>query len=164
MLRSSPTSAALFLVALSISNDGWQVVLGSLIGLAIAAALGYAVYAGGRMFPMRTFFKVTGVILIVFAAGLCAKAVLWLQLAGVLGTYNNAVYDLTSIHWLTQSSEFGRFLAGLFGWDPRPSIEQVVAWFAYFVPVTVLFLWGDEIRGRMRQRTQPSDVAERVPA
>jgi high-affinity iron transporter len=28
----------------------------------------------------------------------------------------------------------------MFGWDPRPSIEQVVGWVGYLVPVTYLFL------------------------
>ena len=49
------------------------------------------------------------------------------------------MYDLTGIHWLTQDSQVGRFLAGIFGWDPRPSIEQVVAYFAYLIPVGWLY-------------------------
>ena len=34
----------------------------------------------------------------------------------------------------------GRFLAGIFGWDPRPSIEQVIVYLGYVIPVTYLFL------------------------
>jgi high-affinity iron transporter len=41
---------------------------------------------------------------------------------------------------LTQSSEVGKFLAAMFGWDPRPSVEQVVVYLAYLVPVLALFL------------------------
>jgi high-affinity iron transporter len=157
--------AALFIVALSIDADGISVVIGAVAGIAVAAVLGWAIYMGGKAFPMRTFFRVTGVVLIVFAAGLCSKAVLWLQAAGVLGTWNNAVYNLTGVHWLTQNSEVGKFLAGLFGWDPRPSFEQVVAWLGYFIPVTVLFLWGDDIRRRGRQRNEAQpEVPQRIPA
>jgi high-affinity iron transporter len=157
--------AALFIVALSIDADGISVVIGAVAGIAIAAVLGWMIYMGGKAFPMRTFFRVTGVVLIVFAAGLCAKAVLWLQAAGVLGTWNNAVYNLTGIHWLTQDSEVGKFLAGLFGWDPRPSFEQVLAWLGYFIPVTVLFLWGDDLRRRVKQRNEPQpEVPQRIPA
>ena len=29
----------------------------------------------------------------------------------------------------------------MLGWDPRPSIEQVVVWFAYAIPVTAAFFW-----------------------
>jgi high-affinity iron transporter len=134
--------AALFLVAAATDSGGGEVVVGAVIGLAIAIVLGALVYVGGRRLPMRAFFQVTGVIVIVFAAGLLARTVLFLQSAGDLGTWNNAVYDLTGVHWLTQDSEVGKFLAAMFGWDPRPSIEQVVAWAAYLFPVSYLFLRG----------------------
>ena len=160
--------AALFLVALSFSNNGWQVVIGSLVGIGVAVLLGYGIYVGGRIFPMRTFFRVTGVILIVFAAGLCAKAVLWLQAAGVIGTWNNAVYDLTSVHWLTQDSQVGKFLGGLFGWDPDRRSSRSSRGSRYFVPVTILFLWGDDIKRRLKPKAQdavPAEApAQRVPA
>jgi high-affinity iron transporter len=134
--------AALFLVAAATSADGGQVALGAAIGIAIAAALGFAVYAGGRRLPMKTFFTVSGLVIIVFAAGLVARTILFLQGSGDLGTLADNVYDLRSHVWLTQQSEVGRFLAAMFGWDPRPSIEQVLGWVGYLVPVTWLFLRG----------------------
>ncbi|HVF74443.1 MAG TPA: FTR1 family protein [Acidimicrobiales bacterium] len=132
--------AALFLLAASTSAGGGQVLLGGVLGLAIAIALGLMVYVGGRKLPMRLFFRVTGMIIVVFAAGLMARTVLFLQSAGDLGTVADSVYDVTSVSWLTQRTEGGKMLAALFGWDPRPSLEQVVAWVGYIVPVTYLFL------------------------
>ena len=133
--------AALFMLAVATDEDGSGVLLGAFIGLAIASALAYGVYWGGRKMPMKAFFTVTGLVLIVFAAGLVARTVMYLQISGDLGSFSlNGVYDLTSIHWLTNSSEVGKFLGAMFGWDPRPSIEQLVAYFAYLIPVTVLFL------------------------
>ena len=78
--------AALFLIAAATTEDGWAVLVGGLIGLAAASALGALVVLGGRRLPMRQFFTVTGLILIVFAAGLVSRTVLWLQAAGDLGT------------------------------------------------------------------------------
>lgn len=132
--------AALFLIAATVDADGNDVLVGGIAGLLAAVLLGAIVYAGSRRLPMRGFFRVTGVLLILFAAGLCAKAVFFLQAAGDLGSVNDAFYNVTGAHWLTIDTESGRFLAGLFGWDPRPSVEQFVAWFAYVVPVTFLFL------------------------
>jgi high-affinity iron transporter len=132
--------AALFLIAAATTEDGWAVLIGGLIGLAVAAALGALVVLGGRRLPMRQFFTVTGLILIVFAAGLVSRTVLWLQAAGELGTVWNNVYDLTAYRWLTVSTESGKFLGAMFGWDPRPSIEQVVAYLAFLVTVSWLFL------------------------
>ncbi len=137
---------ALFLVAATTGAGSQAVVIGGVIGLTIAIAIAVAIYAGGKRIPMATFFKVTGLLLVVFAAGLVARGVQFLQAAGDLGTLDNAVYDLTSIAWLTVSTQVGRFLAGIFGWDPRPSLEQVVAYLAYLAPVTAAFLWGTSVR------------------
>jgi high-affinity iron transporter len=132
--------AALFLTAAATTEDGWAVLAGGLVGLAAASALGALVVLGGRRLPMRQFFSVTGLILIVFAAGLVSRTVLWLQAAGELGTVWNNVYDLTAYRWLTVSTESGRFLGAMFGWDPRPSIEQVTAYVVFLVTVAWLFL------------------------
>jgi high-affinity iron transporter len=133
--------AALFLIAAATEETGWSVLAGGFIGLALASALAGLVYYGGRSLPMKAFFTVTGVVLIVFAAGLASRTVLFLQGAGDLGSFSlNGVYDLRQHGWLTQSTEVGKFLAAMFGWDPRPSVEQVVAYFAYLVPVLTLFL------------------------
>lgn len=130
---------ALFLISGSASSSASDVVVGGLIGLAIAIAFGVVVYHGARFFPMRRFFQVTGVLIILFAAGLLSRGVMFLQSAGDLGTVNGAVYNVTQFGWLTTSTQSGRFLGGIFGWDPRPSFEQVLVYLAFLIPVVVLF-------------------------
>jgi high-affinity iron transporter len=147
--------AALFLVAAATDADGARVVLGAVAGLSIAVVLGLLVYAGGRRLPMRAFFQVTGIVVILFAAGLVARTVMLLQLAGDLGSLNPGAFDLRSIHWLSTDSETGRFLMAMFGWDARPSIEQLVLWAAYLLPVTALFLAGS--------RSGPASAAPVAP-
>ncbi|MGH8969114.1 MAG: FTR1 family iron permease [Actinomycetes bacterium] len=132
--------AALFMIATATSEDGGQVLVGALVGLTLATALGWAVVVGGRRMPMRQFFQVTGVVLIVFAGGLLARTVMFLQTSGDLAILWNNVYDVRAVTWLTVETEVGRFLGAMFGWDPRPSIEQIVAWVGYVGIVTWLFL------------------------
>jgi high-affinity iron transporter len=132
--------AALFLVAAATAEGGVDVLVGGLAGLAVAATLGWLVVLGGRRLPMRQFFTVTGLVLLVFAAGLVSRTVLYLQSAGELGTAWNNVYDLTGYRWLTVSTETGRFLGAMLGWDPRPSVEQVGAYLAFLGTVGWLFL------------------------
>lgn len=133
--------AALFLIALSADGGGPRLVGGAVLGLAAASVLALGVYTGGRAIPMRSFFRATGVVLIVFAAGLSARTVQFFQASGDLGSFNlNGVYDVRSVTWLTQESEVGKFLAAILGWDPRPSIEQVAVWVLYLVPILYLFL------------------------
>jgi high-affinity iron transporter len=152
--------AALFLVAGATTAGGWQVLLGAVIGIAIAAVLGGLVYAGGRRMPMAGFFKVTGMVVVIFAAGLLARGVLFLQSAGDLGTLHDNVYDVTRYAFLTQRTEVGRFLAAMTGWDPRPSLEQVVVWAAYLGVVTMLFLRPS----RPRRAVEPASASASAPA
>jgi high-affinity iron transporter len=131
---------ALFLLSTTAQSDGRDVLIGGVIGLVAAIVLGVLVYQGSTRVPMRRFFQVTGVLIIVFAAGLLAKGVMFLQASAALDSFHMAAYDLTQFAWLTTSTQSGRFLAGIFGWDPRPSVEQVAAYFGYLLPVLWLFL------------------------
>ncbi len=137
---------ALFLISSTGASSPEDVLIGGLIGLAIAVVLGVAVYHGSRLVPMRLFFQVTGVLIIILAAGLLARAVQFLQAAGDIGTVNDAAYNLTGYGWLTVDTQSGRFLAGIFGWDPRPSVEQVVVYFLFLIPALVAFFWGGRRR------------------
>ena len=66
----------LFLVgAENQGTSGAQVVIGGLIGLAVAAVLGLLIYRGGRHIDLGKFFAWTGGLLLLFAAGLFAKGV-----------------------------------------------------------------------------------------
>lgn len=149
--------AALFLIAASISTHADSIVTGGVLGLLGAALLGVLVYSGGRRIPLKWFFQITGGLLILFAAGLCSKAVLFFQAAGRLGFLTGDAYDLTRLHWLTVDSEFGRFLAGVLGWDPRPSWLQTLAWWLYLVPVAYLFYAG----GRAATKPAPAPATPR---
>jgi high-affinity iron transporter len=133
---------ALFLISATSAADAGQVVAGTILGLIAATVLGVLVYQGSSRVDMRLFFQVTGALIILFAAGLMAKAVFFLQAAGDLSTVHDAVYDVTRYSWLTIDTQAGRFLAGIFGWDPRPSTEQVVAYFGYLIPVGYLYFRG----------------------
>jgi high-affinity iron transporter len=130
---------ALFLLSTAASATRGEIIAGTLLGLAGACVLGMIVYAGSHKLNLRRFFQITGLLIIMFAAGLVARAVQLFQAAGDLATLNDAAYNLTGIRWLTVETQSGRFLAGIFGWDPRPSIEQVVAYFAYLIPALVFF-------------------------
>ncbi|MCA9826128.1 MAG: FTR1 family iron permease [Dehalococcoidia bacterium] len=130
---------ALFLISGTTSNSPQDVVIGGLIGLTLAVVLGVAVYHGSRVFPVRRFFQITGVLIIILAAGLLSRGIMFLQISGDLGTFNNAFYNLTQYEWLTVSTQSGRFLGGIFGWDPRPSIEQVVVYLGFTAGALFLF-------------------------
>lgn len=133
---------ALFLLSTGIGTESnTSRFVGGVIGLAIAIGVGYLVYRGSRVVNLRVFFRVTGALIILFAAGLLAKGVHEFQEAGLIGTLNEHVFDVSSVSALNpDESTVGEFLNGLFGWSPDPSLEMIVVYLLFLVPVGTRFL------------------------
>jgi high-affinity iron transporter len=134
--------SALFLLSTSVGerSNGAQFA-GALLGVAAAAGIGYLVYKGSRRVNLRLFFRVTGILVLLFAAGLLAKGIHEFQEAGLFPTAGEHVFDVSSVATLNPDvSQTGEFLKGLFGWSPNPSIEMLIAYFLFLVPVGVAFL------------------------
>jgi len=66
---------ALFLFAAAGEAQPLAAVIGALAGLALAVALGWLVYRGGRRLPLRTFFTITNLVLVAFGVYLVWKGV-----------------------------------------------------------------------------------------
>jgi high-affinity iron transporter len=112
-------------------------IIGAVLGLATAIALGYLIYRRAVHFNLRTFFTITGAALIVVAAGVLSYGVHDLQEAGILPGLNNLAFDITS--WYSPSSWYGTLLKGVFNFSPATTWLELVAWLGYLVPVMVLF-------------------------
>jgi high-affinity iron transporter len=151
----------LFLLGAETGNtSGSQVVVGGLLGLALAAVIGGAVYRFGKNLDLRTFFRVTGVLLIFFAAGLVGKAVH--EFGELLGLDDRWLFRPM---WIIESGplasgSFYDFASGLFGWAADPERIRVAAYFAYLVPVLWLFLRPE--RSAASPAVQPTLVSEPV--
>jgi high-affinity iron transporter len=151
--------SALFMLSTGVGEEsnGAQLV-GGFIGVAIAMGIGYLVYRGSRKVNLRVFFRVTGIFIILFAAGLLGKAVHEFQEAALFGSVNPHLWDVSSIDLLTPgASETGNFLRGLFGWSVSPSVEEVFAYFAFLVPIGGLFLF------QTRKVPQAAPASARTP-
>jgi high-affinity iron transporter len=117
-----------------------QVVIGGLLGLTAAAMLGWLIYVGGRRIDLGTFFKITGALMILFAAGLAGKATYELrELVGFeSGWLIGPMWNITS--GSLASGTFYDFIQGLFGWAPDPERIRVFAYVGYVLPVLWLYL------------------------
>ena len=124
--------------------SGSQVVIGGFLGLAVAAVLGWLIYVGGRHIDLGTFFKITGVLMILFAAGLAGKAAHELrELAGFeSGWLIDPMWNITK--GSLASGTLHDFIEGLFGWSPDPERIRVLAYLAYVIPVLGLYLKRSE--------------------
>src|SRR6201999_4233575 len=84
VLREGFETAVFLLATFNASGDATTSWLGAVIGILLAAAIGYGIYKGGVRLNLARFFKVTGLVLVVVAAGLVMTAFMTANEAGWL--------------------------------------------------------------------------------
>ena len=116
---------------------------GALVGLLIAAGLGYGFYRGARVLNLRTFFAWTGVALIFIAAGLLSSAVHeFLEVAEIAGTQvplSGVAFDISSV-FPHEDNLLGELLHAIFGYTARPEWLALIVWAAYVATVLTMYL------------------------
>jgi high-affinity iron transporter len=119
-------------------------LLGALIGLLIAAALGYGFYRGARVINLQRFFRWTGVALIFIAAGLLSHAVHEFVEIGVINFGTATAFDISAVLPHEGSTDFagiiGQLLRALFGYSSNPEWIVLTTWVAYVAVVLFLYL------------------------
>ena len=131
----------LFMMAVLFDSGAASTAIGAFAGLALAVALGYAIYRGGQRINLRLFFQGTGGLIIIVAAGLFGRGVFQLQAVGVFDSYHWPVWNLAG-NPVVGHGQFAAFLKGLFGWSAEPSLEQVIVWAAYIATASWFFYFG----------------------
>jgi high-affinity iron transporter len=131
---------SLFLVgqATSTRSDAPSVVIGAVIGLAIAAAIGVGFYQGSRRLNLQAFFRWTGIALIFIAAGLLSHAIHEFVEIGVITVGTQTAYDISGV--LPDDRGVGQFLRAILGYSARPEIVTLLVHLAYIVTVLALYL------------------------
>jgi len=138
---------ALFLTAAALATSTSATLLGGIAGLLAAVVAGGLVFATTKHLNVRTFFRVTSVLLIVFAAGLVAHGIHEFNEAGLVPSIVEHVWDLNPV--LDENSTGGELLKALFGYNGNPSLTEVVSYAGYWLVIT-LVLW--------RKREAPRQV------
>lgn len=131
---------------------GW----GAITGILLAFAVSFLLFRGGRKVSPRVFFKWTGILIVMIAAGLLVQAVGMMQDINMIGTVIPHLYDITwfmpehpidHAHYVRDtgdnpiiSGEVGIFLKALFGYSAMPSLEEVMVYLGYFAALYVLIV------------------------
>jgi high-affinity iron transporter len=139
VVREGLETALLFFAAAQAASGTAAPLAGLAAGLATAVLLGWLIYAGAIRVNLTVFFRWTGVLLVLVAAGILKYGVHDLQEAGVLPGLNTLAFDLSAVY--DPSAWYAAVLGGMFNLTPAPTVWETVAWVGYAVPVLVLFLW-----------------------
>ncbi len=144
-----------FLAFLAILREGFETVLffssltltegftmeegliGAVAGLILSLVLVYALMKGAKNIPLKSFFKYTGLLILIIAGGLFGSAISMMQAAELLPTFIPMVYDISFI--LDDRGLFGTFLRALFGYNSSPTFLHLLSWSFYMI--TAIFLW-----------------------
>ncbi|MCW2828056.1 MAG: high-affinity Fe2+/Pb2+ permease [Marmoricola sp.] len=128
-------------------------LVGALLGILTAVAMGFAFYKGVLKINLGKFFKWTGVILIVVAAGVLAYGIHDLQEAGILPGLNSLAFDVS--RQIPPDSWQGTLLKGTLNFSPATTWLEAGVWLAYVIPTMALFLT------RVRTPRRPASPAPR---
>ncbi len=127
--------------------QGRGVLVGAISGLAVALGLSYLMYKMGTKINLKVFFRVLGVVLMIFAAGLIADAVENLQSLGWLKVGTQVLWHSGNV--LNEGSNLGDIAHSLLGYAQSPTLAQAVVWVLY-VGVSVSYFLAI---GRRPQRS-----------
>jgi high-affinity iron transporter len=145
---------SVFLLAAAETSHGnrWFATLGGALGIGVSIALGVALYFGGLKLNLGRFFRVTGVFLVLIAAGLVTGALRTAHGAGWVNVGQQQVLDLSA--WIPGRSVLGAIVTGVFGIPVDPRLIEVLGWLLYAVPVLVAFLWPARLVAAPRIRAR----------
>ena len=146
----------LTVVALAVLREGSEIVLflygmaaggigaaglagGIVTGVAGGAALGFALYFGLLRIPLKFFFGVTNVLLMLLAAGLASAAAGFLLQSDLLPSLGSQVWNTSRI--LSDDSVVGKTLGILVGYKASPAGIQIVFYLSTLALLILGVLW-----------------------
>lgn len=120
-----------------LTSDIIQTLVGTILGVGTAALLSWTLFATTVRLDLRRFFQVTGLLLILFAAGLVAHGVHEFNEVGWIPSVIEHVWNLDAI--ISESSLAGQLLQTLFGYNSSPALTEMITYVLYLAVVTVLW-------------------------
>jgi high-affinity iron transporter len=160
VLREGFETAVFLLATFHASGDATASWLGAVLGIAVAVVIGYGIYKGGVRLNLARFFTITGLVLVVVAAGLVMTAFMTANEAGWLNAGQAQAFDLS---WLVRpGTPLSSLLTGVLGIQPYPTWVMVVAWLVYLVPMVLIVAWPAR-RRPSAGRAAPASAASAGP-
>jgi high-affinity iron transporter len=101
--------------------------------------MGYLLFASTMRLNLSSFFQITSVLLIFFAAGLAAHGAHELIEERLIPAGIEHVWDIN--HILGENSTLGPIIKALFGYNGNPALTEVLAYLTYLGVVVASLRW-----------------------
>jgi len=98
---------------------------GSVLGFVAGGLLGWLLYRGLSLLPLRPMLQLTSWFLILLAAGMASQAASNLVIIDMLPPLVDSLWNTSQ--WLSEDSFLGEFLQVAIGYDTQPSGIQLLA-------------------------------------
>jgi high-affinity iron transporter len=156
VLREGLETAVFLVAAFQSSLDPAATGLGAVLGLLVAVAIGVGIYTGGVRIDLARFFRFTGLVLVLVAAGLISAALHTAHEAGWLNTLQGSTIDLD---WLVRpGTVVSALVTGMFGIQPHPVQAELLGWLLYAIPVGLYVAWPQRRKTAAPER-RPATVS-----
>ncbi|HET8609595.1 MAG TPA: iron uptake transporter permease EfeU [Burkholderiales bacterium] len=148
VLKEGFETSVFLLATFSAAQSAAWAATGAVVGLLLAVVIGWGIYAGGVRINLSRFFRITGVFLVLVAAGLVVTSLRTAHEAGWLNAGQQTVLNLS---WLVAPGTIrSALVTGVLGIPADPRLIEVIGWFAYLIPVSLLVFWPAAHRPRPR--------------
>lgn len=148
VIREGLETAVFLFAILDGSSNVALGLAGAVLGIIVASAFGFAIYKGGARINLSRFFTVTGVILVLVAAGLVASSIHEFAEAGLIPWWQGPAIDLTA--FVAPGSIQAGLVTAFLGFQAVPTHAEVAGWLLFLVPAA----WYVLHRPRRTVRTQ----------
>jgi high-affinity iron transporter len=156
VLREGLETAVFLLAVFGNSTNPAATGTGAVLGIALAVGLGFAIYKGGVRINLSRFFRFTGFVLVLVAAGLLSSAVHTAHEAGWTALLQAQAFDL---RWLVApGSVRAALLTGMLGLQPIPTVGETMAWLLYAIPMSLYVLWPARRPAQVERSSEPVAV------
>ena len=129
---------SIFLWAAAQNSGSLPTLVGGFTGIAISIFLGYLIYLGAVKLNLSVFFRITGLLLMVVAAGVLTYGIHEFQELGWLPGLNAIAYDFSNS--IDPTGFVATLLKGLLSLRTSMSWLELFAYVSYIVIVAAIFL------------------------
>jgi FTR1 family protein len=157
VFREGLETAVFLLAVFQNSEDPGTAGIGAILGILSAIVIGFAIYRGGVKLNLQRFFRFTGVVLALVAAGLVASTLHTAHEAGWINFGQGQALDLT---WLVVPGTWtAALLTGMLGLQPTPTTIEVIGYLVYAIPAVIYILMPARKKPSKEQSMKNAAVA-----